>query len=179
MFSGLSTNSSRSGHTHLWTNSPHTDVAHVAPAKIGAKYSANMRCWPNVGSLLAHRLRRWPNNKPALGQRLMFAGIYISLNYSCIFIVFRSDMSNINSRIRRKLNVFIMSPPLKKWGHAGLPLSAQFVRSILCLCIRSYSKGGQIRDNDYRPSTIVCGVWSKIKVFGIQSVNSQAIFMKF
>ena len=27
-------------------------------------YPANMRRWPNVGVLLAHRLRRWPNSKP-------------------------------------------------------------------------------------------------------------------
>ena len=37
-------------------------------------YLANMRRWPNVGLLLAHRLRSWPNSKPALSQRLMFAG---------------------------------------------------------------------------------------------------------
>ena len=37
-------------------------------------YPANMRCWPNVGLLLAHRLRGWPNSKLALSQRLMFAG---------------------------------------------------------------------------------------------------------
>ena len=36
---------------------------------------ANMRHWPNVDLLLAHRLRRWPNSKPTLGQRLMFAGV--------------------------------------------------------------------------------------------------------
>ena len=35
-----------------------------------------MRRWPNVGLLLAHRLRRWPNSKPALDQRLVFAGMY-------------------------------------------------------------------------------------------------------
>ena len=32
---------------------------------------ANMKRWPNVGLLLAHRLRRWPNSKLTLGQRLM------------------------------------------------------------------------------------------------------------
>ena len=37
-------------------------------------YPANMRGWPNVGLLLAHRLRNWPNSKPALSQRFMFAG---------------------------------------------------------------------------------------------------------
>ena len=34
----------------------------------------NMRRWPNVGLLLAHRLRGWPNNKPTLAERLTFAG---------------------------------------------------------------------------------------------------------
>ena len=33
----------------------------------------------NVGLLLVHRLRRWPNRKPALRQRLMFAGLGMSL----------------------------------------------------------------------------------------------------
>ena len=37
-------------------------------------YLANMRRWPNIGLLLAHRLRCWLNSKSALSQRLMFAG---------------------------------------------------------------------------------------------------------
>ena len=37
-------------------------------------YPANMRRWPNVGLLLAHRLLSWPKSKSALSQRLMFAG---------------------------------------------------------------------------------------------------------
>ena len=37
-------------------------------------YPANMRQWPNIGLLLAHRLRSWPNSKSALSQRLMVAG---------------------------------------------------------------------------------------------------------
>ena len=37
-------------------------------------YAANMRRYPNVGLLLAHRPRRWPNSKPTLGQHLIFAG---------------------------------------------------------------------------------------------------------
>ena len=37
-------------------------------------YPANMRLWPNIGLLLAHRLRSWHNGKSALSQRLMFAG---------------------------------------------------------------------------------------------------------
>ena len=44
-------------------------------------FPANMRRWPNVGLLLAHRLRRWPNSKPTLGQRLMFAGLSVTLIY--------------------------------------------------------------------------------------------------
>ena len=29
--------------------------------------------WPNVGSMLVHRLRRWFNMKPTLGECLVFA----------------------------------------------------------------------------------------------------------
>ena len=32
----------------------------------------NLRRWPNIGLLLAHRLRRWPSSNPMLCQRLMF-----------------------------------------------------------------------------------------------------------
>ena len=32
---------------------------------------ANMRRWPKVGLLLAHRRRHWPNSQSKLGQRLM------------------------------------------------------------------------------------------------------------
>ena len=39
-----------------------------------SEFPANMRRWPNVGLMLAHRLRRWPNSKPTLVQRRMFAG---------------------------------------------------------------------------------------------------------
>ena len=35
---------------------------------------ANMRRWPNVVLLLAHRLRRLSNSEPTLCQRLKFAG---------------------------------------------------------------------------------------------------------
>ena len=35
--------------------------------------------WPNVGLLLGQRRRRWVNSKPTLGQRLMFAGVWLSL----------------------------------------------------------------------------------------------------
>ena len=38
---------------------------------------ANTRCWPNAGPILAHRLRRWPSIKPALVQRLVFAGLRV------------------------------------------------------------------------------------------------------
>ena len=30
--------------------------------------------WPNVCSMLGHRLRRWPNTEPTLGQCVVFAG---------------------------------------------------------------------------------------------------------
>ena len=33
-----------------------------------------MRRWPSAGLLLGQRRRRCVNSKPALGQRLMFAG---------------------------------------------------------------------------------------------------------
>ena len=42
-----------------------------------------MRRWPNVDLLLAHRPRRWPNSKPAMDQRLMFAGCVPSLLVIC------------------------------------------------------------------------------------------------
>ena len=35
--------------------------------------------WPNAGLLLGQRRRRWVNSKPTLGQRLMFAGVWLSL----------------------------------------------------------------------------------------------------
>ena len=34
--------------------------------------------WPNVGSMLCHRLRHWPNIEPALGQCIVFAGMVVS-----------------------------------------------------------------------------------------------------
>ena len=36
---------------------------------------ANKRRSPNTGLMLAHRLRRWSNINPALGERLVFAGL--------------------------------------------------------------------------------------------------------
>ena len=51
----------------------------------------NMRRWPNVALLLAHRLRRWPNSKPALDQRIMFAGVerkeLMKVNWTDIYLV--------------------------------------------------------------------------------------------
>ena len=38
---------------------------------------ANTRCSPNAGLMLGHRLRRWLTIKPALGQRLVSAGIVL------------------------------------------------------------------------------------------------------
>ena len=35
--------------------------------------------WPNAGLMLVHRLRRWPNINPALGQRLLFAGMQLKM----------------------------------------------------------------------------------------------------
>ena len=37
-------------------------------------------CPPNAGLNLYQRLRRWPNSKPALGQRLLFAEMYVPLS---------------------------------------------------------------------------------------------------
>ena len=58
------------------------------PLKLFDKSPANMRRWPNVGLLLAHRLRRWPYSKPTLGQRVMFAGsrVYIIVPTSGFFL---------------------------------------------------------------------------------------------
>ena len=36
---------------------------------------ANMRRWPNVVSMLIHRLRRWPNIETTLGQCLLFCWV--------------------------------------------------------------------------------------------------------
>ena len=36
---------------------------------------ANMRRWPNIGSLLGQRCRRWAKSKPTFSQRLMFSRI--------------------------------------------------------------------------------------------------------
>ena len=38
-----------------------------------------MTRWPNAGLMLAHRLRRWANIIPALGPRVVEAGIASSL----------------------------------------------------------------------------------------------------
>ena len=38
---------------------------------------ANKRRWPNVVLMLGWRQRRWANIKTTLGQRLVFAGMYI------------------------------------------------------------------------------------------------------
>ena len=57
-------------------------------------YPANMRRWPNVGLLLAHRLGSWPNSKPALSQRLMFAG-YVQY----ILHMYNSAMPYIEARV--------------------------------------------------------------------------------
>ena len=37
--------------------------------------------WPNAGSMLVHHLWRWPNSEPALGQCILFAGIYFQSNF--------------------------------------------------------------------------------------------------
>ena len=39
----------------------------------------NTRRRPNGGLMLAHRLRRWPSIRPALDQRLVFAGLRAGL----------------------------------------------------------------------------------------------------
>ena len=43
---------------------------------------------PNAGSMLAHRLRRWPSIKPALVQRLVFAGLRSTQSTQNIRITF-------------------------------------------------------------------------------------------
>ena len=39
-------------------------------------FTANTRCLPSAGLMLAQRRRRWANIDPALGEHLVFAGIY-------------------------------------------------------------------------------------------------------
>ena len=41
-------------------------------------FLANMKHWSNVGLLLRQRRRQKANSKPTLGQRLMFAGMYVT-----------------------------------------------------------------------------------------------------
>ena len=41
---------------------------------------ANTTRCPNAGLMLPHRLRRWGNISPALGQRVVFAGLSGSVN---------------------------------------------------------------------------------------------------
>ena len=62
-------------------------------------YPANMRRWPNIGLLLAHRLRSWPNSKSALSQRLMFAGYVQYLLH--IHVQFCHAISKLGSRFIR------------------------------------------------------------------------------
>ena len=42
---------------------------------------ANTRRWPNDGLMLGQRQRRWANIKPTLLQRLVFAGIWLTVLY--------------------------------------------------------------------------------------------------
>ena len=50
-----------------------SDEVHVHPSK----YISKHKTLTNAGLLLAQRRRRWANIKPALGQRLVFAGIMV------------------------------------------------------------------------------------------------------
>ena len=53
----------------LWTSdSEHSEQHYLA-------VPADTTRWPNAGLMLAHRLRRWANINPALGQRVVFAGV--------------------------------------------------------------------------------------------------------
>ena len=54
---------------------------------VGWRSVVNTRDWPNAGSLLAQRLWRWPNNDPALGERILSAGIFVSF-VNVILVVF-------------------------------------------------------------------------------------------
>ena len=46
------------------------------------KIPTDTRRLTNAGSMFAHRLRRWTNIKPALVQRLVFAGICSAIHAS-------------------------------------------------------------------------------------------------
>ena len=71
---------------------------------------ANTRRSPNVGTMLANRLRRWPNIVPALGERLVFAGICL-----CLLIKIANIRSPCNDKvlIRRRLMIQLNE---NEWG---------------------------------------------------------------
>ena len=71
---------------------------------------SNTRCWINVGLLLVQRRRRWPNNKPALVQRLVFAGsllLLAALVSSCLSQGWRiqEEQGSISKQIDLSTNV--------------------------------------------------------------------------
>ena len=94
------------------------------------QWPANMRHWPNAGLLLVHRLRRWPSSKPALGQRLMFAGwrvcltrqpqISSTLGHPLLWVHLISLMTfTFFKHVRRKNDYFSLLykiMPMTKWS---------------------------------------------------------------
>ena len=64
------------------TNSCHPQTALMGTRACSVYFPGHVICWripvstmlwPNVGSMLGHRLRRWPSIEPTLGQCIVFA----------------------------------------------------------------------------------------------------------
>ena len=51
----------------------HPEMGHIVARQLSSKRET----LTNAGPILAHRLRRWPSIKPALVQRLAFAGLRV------------------------------------------------------------------------------------------------------
>ena len=64
----------------LWNKVSHSRPVNLA--MVQSRIPTNTIRWPNAGLMLAQRRRRWANISPALGQRVVFAGI--GLRYSKI-----------------------------------------------------------------------------------------------
>ena len=52
-----------------------SECGRCATHNVACQHSQQTRRWSNAGSMLANHLRRWPSIKPALVQRLVFAGL--------------------------------------------------------------------------------------------------------
>ena len=74
---------------------------------------ANMRRRPNTGQILTHYLRRWPSIKPALGQRIVFAGLQVwqckPTPTQCLLNV------GLASAVLASINSTLVSKPTSSW----------------------------------------------------------------